>query len=182
MVELFLLYISLPKSEFMGRTLLRRRSDIYIVRYLTSTHSGPFISEVTAHTEIAHTCLTYLMFICFDLKVDKDELDKALLRGYCVLQAYATSHWLYHVKQSVRNSTDPAEFRRLCQKILVFLARRNNPNFNRKKAKVEGTVELDPFQKEDKHLYETLCLVNSGEALELPEHLKFSKDASKWPS
>lgn len=182
MVKLFLLYILPPKSKLMGRVLVKRHSDIYVDRYLTSIHSGPFIREVTAHTEVAHTCMRYLMFICFDLKVANDELDDALLRGHCVLQAYATSHWLYHVKQSVRDGTDSAEFRRLCQKISTFLARRNNPNFNRKKARVEGIVELKPFRKEEKHIYDTLCLINSSEALELPEHLKFSKDASKWPS
>ena len=166
----------------MGRVLMKRRSDIYVDRYLTSIHSGPFIREVTAHRDIAHTCMTYLMFRSFDLKVSKDELDDALLRGHCVLQAYATSHWLYHVKQSVRDRTDSAEIRRLCQKISTFLTTRNNPRFDRKKAQVKGTVELKPFQKEEKHIYDTLCLVNSSEALELPEHLKFSKDASKWLS
>ena len=126
--------------------------------------------------------MTYLMFICFDLKVASDELDDALLRGHCVLQAYATSHWLYHVKQSVRDGTEATEFRRLCQKISMFLARRNNPNFDRKNARVEGIAELSPFQKEEKPIYDTLCLTNSSEALELPEHLKFLKDASKWQS
>ena len=126
--------------------------------------------------------MTYLMFICFDSKVSKDELDDALLKGRCVLQAYATSHWLYHVKQSIQDDTDSAEFRLLCQKLSMFLARRNNPSFDRKKARVEGTAELHRFQKEEKYIYETLCLVNSAEALELPEHLKFSQDASKWLS
>ena len=176
----WLLSCILPlKSELLGRALSTRNPDSYVDRYLMNIQSGPFIREVTAHREIAHTCMTYLMFICFDLKVTKDELDDALLRGDCVLQAYATSHWLYHVKQSVRDDTGSAEFRSLCQKLSKFLARRNNPSFDRKKARVEGTVELSPFQKEEKHIYETLCLVNSAEALELPEHLKVSKDASK---
>ena len=161
---------------------MKRHPDIYVDRYLMDIQSGPFIREVTAHREIAHTCMTYLMFTCFDLKVSKNELDDALLRGKCVLQAYATSHWLYHVKQSIRDDTDSTEFRRLCQKISMFLARRNNPSFDSKKVRVEGTVELNPFQKKEKHIYETLCLVNSTEALELPEHLEFSKDASKWLS
>ena len=182
MVKLFLSYILPLESELFERALLKRHPDIYIDRYLMDIQSGPFIREVTAHREIAHTCMTYLMFICFDLKVSKNELDDALLKGQCVLQAYATSHWLYHVKQSIRDDTDSAEFKSLRQKISVFLARRNNPNFDRKKARVEGNVELNPFQKEEKHIYETLCLVNSAEALELPEHLKFSKDASKWLS
>ena len=179
MVRSFLLYIPPLESELLGRALLTRNSDRYVNRYLMNIQSGPFIREVTAHREIAHTCMTYLMFMCFDLKISKDDLDDALLRGRCVLQAYATSHWLYHVKQSIRDDTDSADFRRLCQKISMFLARRNNSSFDRKKAKVEGTVELNPFQKDEKHIYETLCLVNSAEALELPDQLKFLKDASK---
>ena len=120
---------------------------------------------MSAHREIAHTCTTYLMFMCFDLKLAEADLDAVLLKGHCNLQAYATSHWLFHVKEGIQDEMEASEFDHLCEKISAFLARRTNPNFDRKKAdkeKPRDVEELTPLlQKRRKHIYESLCIIDS---------------------
>ena len=151
----------------------------FIGRYLVSIQSGPFIREVSAHREIAHTCLTYLMLTCFDVSITEEEMDAAILGGHYVLQAYATNHWLDHVKEGIRGDTGSEDFLTLSQKILLFLARRTNHNFDRKAARDEGVLELKPFEKVQKRLYQELCYINSSLTTELSESLKASETSKK---
>lgn len=152
-----------------------------IGRYLASNQSGPFIKEVSAHREIAHTCLTYLMFTCFDLSITEEEIDAAVLGGHYILQAYVTTHWLDHVKEGIRGNMGSADFASLCQKISMLLGRRANQNFDRKSARKEGVQELKQLEKDQKHIYEELCYINSSLASELSESLKPSKKNSESP-
>lgn len=152
-----------------------------IGRYLASTQSGPFINEISAHKQIARICLTYLMFSCFDLSITEEEIDVAVLDGHYVLQAYATNHWLEHVKEGIRGDIGSADFA-LCQKILIFLGRRANQNFDRKSAREERVLELKALEKDQKYLYQELCYVNSSLASELSESLKPYKKNSEFPS
>ena len=154
--------------------------DDLIRRYLASTQSGPFINEISAHKQIARTCLTYLMFPCFDLSITEEDIDEAVLKGQYVLQPYATYYWLEHVKEGIRGDLGSADFA-LCQKILMFLGRRANQNFDRKSAREERVLELKPLEKDQKHLYQELCYVNSSLASELSESLKPSKKDSEFP-
>ena len=170
----------------MSQCLLRKhpykvKSNDLIGRYLSSIQSGPFIREVSAHKEIAHTCLTYLMLTCFDPSITEEEIDAAVLGGHYILQAYATNHWLDHVKEGIRGDTGSEDFMTLSQKILLFLARRTNQNFDRKAARDEGVLELKPFEKVQKRLYQELCYINSSLTTELSESLKASKKNSEPP-
>ncbi len=115
------------------------------------------------------------MFTCFDLSITEEETDRAILDGHYTLQAYATTHWLDHVKEGTRGNTGSAVFDVLCQKIYAFLARRTNQNFDRKSAKEEDVLELKQFKKDHKYIYRELCYVNSSLASELSESLKSSK-------
>ena len=151
-----------------------------IGRYLASTQSGPFINEISAHIQIARTCLTYLMFSCFDLSNTEDDIDEAIIKGHYVLQPYATYYWLEHVKEGIRGGLDSAGIA-LCQKVLIFLGRRANQNFDRKSAREERVPDLKPLEKDQKHLYQELCYVNSSLASELLESLKNSKKNSESP-
>lgn len=153
-----------------------------IGRYLASIESGPFIREVSAHREIAHTCLTYLMFTCFDLSIIEEEVNDAVLGGHYILQAYATTHWLDHIKEGIRGDTGSADSKVLCQKILTFLARRTNHYFDRKSAKEEQVLELKQFQKDQKTMYRELCYINSSLAQELSESLESSKKDGEFPT
>lgn len=171
----------------MSTSLLRRHSDEskikdWVGRYLVSIQSGPFIRELSAHKKIAHTCLTYLMFTCFDLSITQEEMDAAVLGSHYILQAYATTHWLDHVKESIRDDTSSTDFMILCQKIWRFLAKRTNQNFDQKAARKEGVLELKQFEKDQEHLYRELCYINSSLALELSESLKPSKKNSEPPN
>ena len=171
----------------MSTSLLRRDSDKSKIedrvgRYLVSIQSGPFIKEVSAHKKIAHTCLTYLMFTCFDLSITEEEMDAAILGGHYILQAYATTHWLDHVKESIRDDTGSTDFMILCQKIQRFLAKRTNQNFDREAAREEGVLELKQFEKDQKHMYRELCYINSSLASELSESLKPSRKNCEPPN
>ena len=120
------------------------------------------------------------MFPCFDLSITEEEIDVAVLDGHYVLQPYATYHWMEHVKEGVRGDTGFADFA-LCQKMLIFLGRRANQNFDRKSAREERVLELKPLEKDQKQLYQELCYVNSSLASELSESLKPSKKDSESP-
>ena len=139
------------------------------------------MNEKLAHIQIARTCLTYLMFPCFDLSITEEEIDVAVRNGYYVLQPYATYHWLEHVKEGMRGDKDSADSA-LCQKILIFLARRANQNFDRKSAREERVLELKPFEKGQTDLYQELCYINSSLASELSESLKPSQKDSESPN
>lgn len=147
-----------------------------------STESGPFIEEASAHRQVAHTCLDYLMFSSFDTNTSDEDIDIAILGGHCVLQAYATSHWLDHVKEGTESGISSEEFMSICYKILIFLSRRTNPNFDRKKnSRRERVLDLKQFEGTQQHIYEWLCRITSSSSLDLPEDPKARKDQSKCP-
>ena len=118
------------------------------------------------------------MLTCFDPSIT-EEMDSAVLGGHFILQAYATNHWLEHVKEGIRGDTGSEDFVTLSQKILLFLARRTNQNFDRKAAKDEGVLELKPFEKIQRRLYQELCCINSSLTTELSESVKASKKNSE---
>ena len=121
------------------------------------------------------------MLTCFDPSITEEEMDAAVLGGHYILQAYATNHWLEHVKEGIRGDTGSDDLVTLSQKILLFLARRTNQNFDRKAAKDEGVLELKPFEKVQRRLYQELCYINSSLTTELSESVKGSKKTSEPP-
>ena len=121
------------------------------------------------------------MFPSFDLRITEEETDKAVLDGHYVLQPYATYHWLEHVKEGIRGDTGSADFA-LCKKMLEFLGRRANQNFDRKSAREERVLELKSLEKDQQHLHRELCYVNSSLASELSKSLKPSKKDSESPN
>lgn len=120
------------------------------------------------------------MLTCFDLNITEEETDSAILDGHYILQAYATAHWLDHVKEGTRGNMGSADFVILCQKIWMFLARRTNQNFDRNSAKKEGVLELKLFEKDQKPIYRELCYINSSLASELSDSLKPSKKKGEF--
>ena len=143
--------------------------------------------------KIAHTCMTYLMFTCFDPTISRKDTETAILDGHYVLQPYATSHWLEHVKAASQCDTTTSEFGLLCQKILMFLSRRTNSTFKRRLAECKNDTETRKFEKEQPsmylglksfedhqpYIYKWLGYINSTTTLEFPEET--SKDLSEYP-
>lgn len=113
------------------------------------------------------------------MSTTEEEVDEAILSGRYILQAYATAHWLDHVKESIQDDIDSTDFTTLCQKICEFLARRANQNFDRKSARAEGVLELKQLQKNQKYIYRELCYIDSSLASELSESLKAPKKNSE---
>ena len=115
------------------------------------------------------------MFACFDLTITEEEVDAAVLGGHYTLQAYATTYWLDHVKEGVSGDMVSEDFAPLCKKMWIFLTRRANQNFDRKSARKEGVLELKHLEKDDEHIYQELCYINSSLASELSDSPKSSK-------
>ena len=122
------------------------------------------------------------MFTSFDLSITEEEIDKAILDGHYVLQAYATTHWLDHVIEGTRGDSGSPELMGLCNKIWRFLATRSNQNFDRKSARNVDVPELKQFDKIEKTLYSDLCYIHSSVASELSESLKAPKEKSEFLS
>lgn len=132
------------------------------------------------------------MFTCFDPNISKQEMNAAIIDGHYVLQPYATSHWLDHVKAANQFDTTSSEFGRLCQKIHMFLARRTNSTFKRRLAECKDEADkrkfereqpsiylgLTQFENQQPYIYKWLGYINSTITLEFPEET--SKDLSKY--
>lgn len=121
------------------------------------------------------------MLTSFDPSMTEEERDDAVLGGHYILQAYATNHWLDHVKEGTRGDGGSEDFKALSQKIMMFLARRTNPNFDRKAARKQDVLELKQFEKDHKRLYQELCYINSSLTTELSESLEASEENGKPP-
>ena len=119
------------------------------------------------------------MLTCFNPSIPEEEMDAYILDGHYILQAYATSHWLDHVKEGIRGDTGSQDLMTLIQKITLFLAKRQNQDFDWKALREEGVLELKPFEKHQKRLYQELCYINSSLTTELSESLKVSKKKSE---
>ena len=115
------------------------------------------------------------MFTCFDLSNSEEEIDAAVLGGDYTLQAYASTHWLDHVKEGIRGDISSTDIMTLCRKIWRFLAKRSNQNFDRKSAKDVGVLELKQLERNEKDLYRELCYISSSLSSELSEPLKAPK-------
>lgn len=134
------------------------------------------------------------MFTCFDPNTSQQEMNIAIIDGHYVLQPYATSHWLDHVKAAIQCDTTSSEFGRLCQKIHMFLARRTNSTFKRRLAECKDEAAkrkfereqpsmylgLTQFENQQPYIYKWLGYINSTMTLEFPEET--SKDLSKYLS
>ena len=121
------------------------------------------------------------MLTSFDPSITEEEVESAVLGGHYILQAYATHHWLDHVKEGIRDYSGSEDFEALSRKIMMFLARRTNHNFDRKAARDEDVLELKQFEKYQRGLYRDLCYINSSLTTELSESLKASKKNSEPP-
>lgn len=72
-----------------------------IIRYILHQASGPFLSYVHAHYDIAFACITYLnTSSCFhDRSVSVDDLRIQVAKGFHGLHPYANEFWLQHLFQ-----------------------------------------------------------------------------------
>lgn len=116
------------------------------------------------------------------MSITEEQINTAVLDGHYILQAYATTHWLDHVKKSIRGDLGSADFDRLSQNICDFLATRDNKEFDKKSVREEGVLELKKLEKKDEKTYRQLCYINSSLALELSESLEPTKKNSESPS
>lgn len=186
------MYISQPRSKYRISLSSGSNLDDTVDRYISDVQSGPFINNISANLGIAHTCMTYLMLTCFDPNFSEAEMTSAILNGHYVLQPYATSHWLEHVKAAVQRGMPTSEFEQLCQKIREFLSRRTNSTFRRRLAECKDEKSKKQFEKEQPSIYQGLThfehgqayiykwlgYINSTMTLEVPEETR--KDLSKF--
>ena len=98
-------------------------------RYLTknSTDSLYGIRIAESHTEVAVTCLSYLLFRYFDGDISDDEVDGFIAKGGYVLHQYSQSNFLHHIKEAWRGAGGANEILRAATG--EFLKARWNPLF-----------------------------------------------------
>ena len=73
--------------------------------------------------------MCYLAFDCFDTGFPEEDILASILSGDYVLQAYAESTWLEHVKICARARDKPPTFQGLCEEISAFVEARSNSDF-----------------------------------------------------
>lgn len=73
--------------------------------------------------------MCYLAFDCFDIGFPEDAILASILSGDYVLQAYAESTWLEHIKICARARNKPPAFKGLCEEISAFVKARSNSDF-----------------------------------------------------
>ena len=78
---------------------------------------------------MASVCMCYLAFDCFDTGLPEDAILASILSGDYVLQAYAESTWLEHIKICARARDKPPSFKGLCEEISAFVEARSNSDF-----------------------------------------------------
>lgn len=97
--------------------------------YLFGRQSNFFLKEWEAHRSIASVCMCYLTFDCFDTSFPEEAILASILSGDYVLQAYAESTWLEHIKICARARDKPPTFKGLCEEISAFVEARSNLDF-----------------------------------------------------
>lgn len=72
-----------------------------MIRYLLSAPTGPFISSLTAHEEIAFACISHLIQVLDYVHGDITCPDLMIRTGLGIfgLQRYANEHWIQHFLQ-----------------------------------------------------------------------------------
>jgi len=73
--------------------------------------------------------MCYLAFDCFDTGFPEEAILASVLSGNYVLQAYAESTWLEHIKICARARDKPPTFKGLCEEISAFVEARSNSDF-----------------------------------------------------
>jgi hypothetical protein len=73
--------------------------------------------------------MCYLTFDCFDTGFPEEAILASILSGGYVLQAYAESTWLEHIKICAQARNKPPTFKGLCEEISAFVEARSNSDF-----------------------------------------------------
>ena len=73
--------------------------------------------------------MCYLAFDCFDTGFPEEAILASILSGDFVLQAYAESTWLEHIKIYARTRDKPPTFKGFCEEISAFVEARSNSDF-----------------------------------------------------
>ncbi|KAH6871240.1 hypothetical protein B0T10DRAFT_568420 [Thelonectria olida] len=81
-----------------------------VTEHLLSIVSGPFISSLTAHQDIAFACISQLIQVLDHVHSDipRSDLTTRTALGIFGLQSYANEHWIQHFLQMFEDSTPPS--------------------------------------------------------------------------
>lgn len=85
-------------KKWVIRLLLIMTENQYCAsRYLDENHSA-FLETYLARYRLTDICMSYLSFPCFDPSLDEATTVQCIQSGDYVLQDYAVSNWIPHVK------------------------------------------------------------------------------------
>lgn len=90
----------------------------------------PLVTNLRAHREMATISFRYMQLECFTPQVTADQLRSAVLNGELRLLEYVTSNWVYHLGQSWKDNSIPADLETSLQRIIGSFVK---PEFQKSK-------------------------------------------------
>lgn len=116
-------------------------------RYLVSEQSERYLEIFKCNAEIALTCIGYLSSDCFDLSLSNEQIKEGILSGAYVLQTYAVSQWLQHIKDAVLQNKEHPDFD-FCYAVHQFIEKRQvqgfKPPISSSTRRVEFLQRIEP--------------------------------------
>ncbi|KAF8462703.1 hypothetical protein BDZ91DRAFT_327772 [Kalaharituber pfeilii] len=157
-------------SDFCGSLIeVNRDGTIQFVHmtarlFLTSRN---FIDLASIETNLAHLCVTYLTFDCFNSTLTDEDLRRFLIEGYFSFQDYAMLYWLDHIETySSQLSHSLEKTREIACSLKDFLERHlNTQAANWEKIQInEGTKHNFKCFQGYPDVYQALSQLASGAA------------------
>jgi len=131
-----------------------------LLRYLFGSQSNHYLSVVHGNFTIASTCLKLLSSGCFDPALSDETIRTCISSGAYVLQSYAISQWLEHVKNASTEKACSQQVAKLCYAIDKFIHKRVNINLVESvKVPTSARGEFQSFQQ-DLPIYEKLMEID----------------------
>jgi hypothetical protein len=135
-------------------------------RYILHTASGPFLSYVHSHYDIALSCVTYLnTSACFyNPNTSVDDLRVRVAKGFHGLHPYANEYWFQHLLQYAKcldNMDDPQyQLEAGLEELLGFW--KKDPGSYASSKKLDDTTTADSIQNQVEPLSDSPWLERMG--------------------
>lgn len=132
-----------------------------MIRYLFGSHSDHYLSIADANYNMASTCLKLLSSDCFDMGLPDEAIRTYILSGGYVLQSYAVSQWLEHVRNAATQKSCLQSFPKLCDVINELIHKRMNMDFVESgNATTASSIDFQSFSQDWPFVYEKLMEVD----------------------
>ncbi|KAF8454286.1 hypothetical protein BDZ91DRAFT_562030 [Kalaharituber pfeilii] len=128
---------------------------------------GNYLDLVSAEANLAHLCVNYLTFDCFNRTLPGNEIRQFVLNGYFSFQDYAALYWLDHVEVLCdKSSADVQQIAKIAGAVKHLLQQQlNTESIDWKKIKIRKAVQSS-FEalKDFPEVYQSLARLGLGAA------------------